>query len=292
MSDFFEPIRNYTEARRRFDAAIPYKGTNERPYNRRALRHQHMIEEPDGSITLRYMGMPIITYHPNGEVTSHGAQQIFQGRVLTEITPLGLMLCNPESRIGPTLLLAPEGQCHPGNGWWRSFPYWVAKDKSMPEGWGNHVSNPDVLVVRNRKPVRLRYCGDRLEPVDESSLEPFKWQQVNRKRARAVATEWGIPGLVAWKEALEGLGEWVEPEKTDNDDPDAVLDLLKANRFAEAMAVWPRLRYYYSFNSTLNQLRTYLYMREDATDTVEKRILTLPEKYTVKSLLNRFQTTC
>jgi hypothetical protein len=316
-------INNYAEAKKHFDSVKPWRGSTDRPIGNRRHSNKRMRMLDDGSIAFEYQGHTFVTYRPDGKIALQGFSCIVQ--LFNQVLPDGLCLMNPTSRIGATIYSAPLSQYQPGAGWC-AFPYWVPRDGEWAEAdirvnyrkrtdgsgwdfdvmqvkrvdWNNRKPNPDVLVMRADKPVVLDYYADRdmWLPADETSLQPFEWDEIDKSASRKLNEEWKLGHFEAWIRAQQSLIEnrqWPDRKWIIADGE--LLLLIKQKKFSEALEHFPRRwRWQSGFETEhepalnhLQQLRTHLYMREGILRKRSERIVTFPELRRIKHLLYRFR---
>jgi hypothetical protein len=197
---------------------------------------------------------------------------------------------------------------------WYRFPFYVPKpgverDEYGRAPWGNRMSNPDVLVFKAEKPVKLNYYAERKMwlPVDEDALEPFKWQEIDKKATRKLNEQYRLTDFNGFLKTLTTLVDNAMPPWGGDIPDEQLLEIIKSGDFQKAMAHFPRggwrgwhNQYYLRHNpnylddkpptySYFSNLRTQLYKKAGVLIDRSEKILTLPQFTKVKGLLYRFE---
>lgn len=252
--------RNYAAIREHYDSVKPwdskYNPDFERPIGQRACKlndrnHHHatrfnkaMRMLRDGSIAFRLYDTDCVVYHPDDSLTVHGYASVSTNDFIRALVPEGIShSCRHEwyngrrgAAFDPILQLSPLTE------------HWYSSDYRYPDVRDRKVIGPDWrsgMIINCDGPVRLNYNVKRAAwlPVDMDDLPPFSVPTIDRKRSREVSREYHLPLLDKVLNAAVALvgGPGYISQRTAGGVPMAdIMDCLKDEKFAEAIALMPR----------------------------------------------------
>lgn len=310
--------RGYAEMKARFDKVTPWRGSDDRPWGNRKHSTKRMRMLDDGSIEFEYRKHTFVTWHPDNTLTLCTFSRVQQAVIWDNMLPAAIVLRNSQARVGSTVMVCPADQIKPNAPRWYAFPFYAPKpgyvyDNYGQAPYGNRMTNPDVLVFKAEKPTKMHYCAERKMwlPVDEAALEPFKWQEIDKKATRKLNEQHRLTDFVAAVNAIASLrGELPEAlgvvhnwRRSGDEHYLEALQLIERCDFVGAMAYLRRTREYSPYvlgqgqqvvreiimSSEYGHMRTVLYKREGALIEHSEKILTLPQFEKVRGLLYRFE---
>lgn len=287
-------IGTYEQALEHFERVAPRRGRDPdvRPAGQAHLTNRIMTRLADGSIRFTYFNDPIVTYHPDGTVSAQACTKQRNGDMPVRVLPIGIRE-EIGTRAGPIILTIPlaDRQASP-HGYYGGIRI---KDES-----NRQILNPRVRVMRASRPIHLRLDRktDRWEPLDEGKLEPFQWQELDKKAALAVSRDSGFADFNTALKAYMGLDATL-PEREDIPAA-AMLAAIKARDFTTVLAGLDREPYFAPNaqgiwtkvgerpkKSAIDRLRVHAYKEAGVLVERSERVLTLAGYRAVEALMKR-----
>lgn len=301
-------LESYDDALNLFESVKPWRGSQDRPWGDRKHSTKRMVMLPDRSIAFQYQGFRFAIWHPDGTLTVEGFGSA-QQKAVWDLNMPESILFDEHKRTGSTLMVVRRDMIRDSKWWWGRFPKWISKSGLEKPSWGDRKANPDVVVIKINRPVRLHYCAERdiWWPVDEDALEPFEWAEIDKKRTRAINIEYKLTDFDGYLKTLTALVDNAMPPWGGDIDDEELLEIIKSGDFPKAMEHFPRgigdswqTRWKISQNpqyldtqpprySHFSKLRTQLYKDANALIERSEKILTLPQLLKVRGLLYRFE---
>lgn len=286
-------IESYKDALDWWQRKEPWKGSNDRPVGKRDCSYRRMRMNNQGSIAFEYSGNVYATWHRDDTLTISPNTGYAYGAFTNHVAPLGVDSAY-NTNLGRYVLLSADN---------------ATKTKIEIQGMHGieHVTNPDIKVIRAPNPVILKRqvdedSGDTMWlPENIWKVSPFEWFELNKSQLREASLKYNINDFVCAIEAALAMGaeiktagthssRWSKATNNKTTASESILELLEQERFVEAAqmvrvnqsSTYDPVARKYTYNTTglkagdIKSIRQLAYKELGLYYIESQRIVTLP----------------